>query len=272
MKTPNKTRSSTRRRFLQTTALATAATTLGPAIGQAADGKKAKKPSPTFCTFIKPLQELSYDDAADKIAELGFDGIEATVRKGGHVLPERVEEDLPKLVAALEKRNLEITLMATDIKEVNALNEKVLRTAAALGVPRYRTSYYRYDLNRDLGEQLESFKAPLADLVSLNRDLGIQAVYQNHSGAPYCGAGLIDLYDLNGDSEEVCRTLGSLVQPIERLSVFLPNGAGEPDDRKGVETGGISEQLTQMIVVGRSHLVFNDHISTRSQILDQQIQ
>lgn len=198
MKTPAQPRHSSRRRFLQTAALATAATTLGPAIAEAVEGVK-KKTAPTFCTFVKPLQELSYDELADKIAELGFDGIEATVRNEGHVLPERVEEDLPELVAALKERNLEITLMATDITVVNPLNEKVLRTAAALGVSRYRMSYFRYDLNQDLVEQLESFKEPLADLVSLNRDLGIQAVYQNHSGAPYCGAALWDLYYLMRD-------------------------------------------------------------------------
>ncbi len=42
-------------------------------------------------------------------------GIEATVRSGGHVLPKNVEDDLPRLHEALQKRGLEITIMATDI-------------------------------------------------------------------------------------------------------------------------------------------------------------
>ena len=58
-----------------------------------------------FCAFIKFLQDLTYPDLARKIREMGFDGIEATVRDGGHVLPERVEEDLPRLVGALEKED-----------------------------------------------------------------------------------------------------------------------------------------------------------------------
>ena len=37
----------------------------------------------SFCVFTKPLQMLSYDDLADLIAELGFDGIEGTIRPGG---------------------------------------------------------------------------------------------------------------------------------------------------------------------------------------------
>ena len=49
------------------------------------------------------------DIKAETIKELGFDGIEATVRKKGHVLPERVEDDLPRLVEALQKHDLEVT-------------------------------------------------------------------------------------------------------------------------------------------------------------------
>jgi len=58
---------------------------------------------------------LSYDETADVFAELGFDGIEAAVRPGGHVLPERVEEDLPKFAEALKKRGLEITILTSGI-------------------------------------------------------------------------------------------------------------------------------------------------------------
>ena len=38
-----------------------------------------------ICAFEKLLQDLSYDELADVIAELGFVGIEATVRNKGHV-------------------------------------------------------------------------------------------------------------------------------------------------------------------------------------------
>ena len=34
----------------------------------------------TFCAFVKYIQELPYDRLAETVAELGFDGIEATVR------------------------------------------------------------------------------------------------------------------------------------------------------------------------------------------------
>src|SRR5262245_36164496 len=95
-----------RRQFLKYTATATLVASAVPAgICQAAQGKTGPW---KFCAFEKPLQFLNYDELAEVLAELGFDGIEATVRPGGHVLPERVEDDLPRFVEALKKRGLEI--------------------------------------------------------------------------------------------------------------------------------------------------------------------
>ena len=148
-----------RRSFVKSTATAA----LGAGLSSApllAAVDKTKKPWPNeFCTFTKVFQHMSYDELADTIAELGFDGIEAPVRPGGHVLPERVEEDLPKMMEAMEKRGLTISILTSGINEVSdeQHTEKVLRTAKALGIKRYRMSYYRYDLKKPIPEQLESF-------------------------------------------------------------------------------------------------------------------
>ena len=148
-----------------------------------------------ICAFEKFLQNLSYDELADVIADLGFVGIEATVRNGGHVLPERVEDDLPRLVEALKKRDLEVTTMASDVLTPDQpLTEKVLRTAVALDVKSYRMGFYRYDLKRPIIEQLEEIRPGLNELAALNRELGISALYQNHSDAKFVGATIWDLY------------------------------------------------------------------------------
>ena len=80
-----------------------------------------------ICVFTKPFNSLSFDELAAEIASLGFDGIEAPIRKGGHIEPERASEDLSKLVDALSKQGLEITVMASDINDPNdPLTERVL--------------------------------------------------------------------------------------------------------------------------------------------------
>jgi sugar phosphate isomerase/epimerase len=169
-------------------------------VGMAAFPVAAEDPASKryqFCAFIKFVQALPYDVLAERIAAMGFDGIEATVRDGGHVLPERVEEDLPRLVDALKKRRLDVTIMASSVNSVkHPLTEKVLRTAAGLGIKRYRLAYLRYDLSRSIPAQLQEHRAQLKDLAALNQELGISGVYQNHAGATTVGSAIWDLRDL----------------------------------------------------------------------------
>ncbi|MDP6447596.1 MAG: hypothetical protein QF805_27615, partial [Pirellulaceae bacterium] len=138
-----------RRHALAAGVATTSLAALGPPVLAQQQQRQADDKRNRICAFIKFVQDLPYDELAERIAEMGFDGIEATVRNGGHVLPERVEDDLPKLVEALEKHGLEISVMASNVNSVKQpLTEKVLRTAARLGVRTYRMGYYRYDAKR----------------------------------------------------------------------------------------------------------------------------
>ena len=157
--------------------------------------------APEFSLFTKHLVGLPYDQLAETVAALGFKGVEAPVRKGGHVEPARVEEDLPKLVEAFKKCGVKITLMTTDINAVNAddRTEKVLRTAGALGIPSYRMKWYGYVAGKSHWDQLDAIKPRLRDLVSLSREVRILPGYQNHSGAKFVGAGIWDMAMLMKD-------------------------------------------------------------------------
>lgn len=154
-----------------------------------------------FCTFTKPLQDLSYDVCSRIVAEAGYDGVESPVRPGGQVVPEKVQDDLPKLIASLKQHDLKMTILTSKINEVSdkQMTEKVLRTAAQLGVKRFRMGYYYYDLNKPIRPQLADFKAKLKDLVALTDELGIKPIYQNHSGSKYLGAPIWDLQEVLSD-------------------------------------------------------------------------
>ena len=106
-----------RRQFLATVSSSMAAAAFAPAIAATAAETEDTDHSTKICIFTKPFNSLSFDELANRIAELGFDGIEAPVRKDGQIDPTEVEDRLPELVAALRKRKLEITVMATDIND-----------------------------------------------------------------------------------------------------------------------------------------------------------
>ncbi len=163
--------------------------------------KPLPQPTPTpasarssICVFTKPFNSISFEALADQIAALGFDGIEAPIRKGGHIDPSEVSDKLPQLVEVLAKRNLKITILTSDINDASdPVSRNVLKVASSLGIERYRMKYLKYDLKRPIMKQIENWRPQLLELAALNRELGITAVYQNHAGKNTFGAPLWDL-------------------------------------------------------------------------------
>ena len=162
--------------------------------------------------FTKPFQDLGPEATAEVVAKIGWSGIECPVRAKGQILPERVEEDLPKMHAALKARGLELSLITTDVRRVDPLTEKVLRTAQKLGVQRYRLTFLHYDLKQPIPPQLDQLRGELRELAALNKELGIRGGIQNHSGRDYVGAPIWDLYELLKDIDPqhlgVCFDIG----------------------------------------------------------------
>lgn len=179
----------------------------------AAEGKKKKAeaastaPLPertagptTIHVFSKPLHWLSHAETARMIAEAGFGGIDYTVRVAqGHVLPEKVQEDLPRAVEAAHKAGLKVEMITTEITSARDQHtETVLRTAAKLGVKYYRFGTWNYDLKAGIPATLEKLKPAFKELAALNASVGIHGAIQNHAGTRV-GSALWDLYELLRD-------------------------------------------------------------------------
>ena len=84
--------------------------------------------------FSKHLQFLDYAQMADVVARLGFDGIDLSVRPGGHVEPENVRDDLPKAVEAIGDRGLLSVMMTTRVTNAaDPLHLDVLKSGVDQG-------------------------------------------------------------------------------------------------------------------------------------------
>ena len=133
--------------------------------------------------FTKDLDKYETEYMTETLAMAGLDGLDLTVRRNGKVEPERVEEDLPRVVEAGKRSNLATDLIVTGILGTEErVTETVLKTASALGVKHYRLGYYDYDLSAGILKSLEAIRERLRSLSDMNRHYGIQAGYQNHSG------------------------------------------------------------------------------------------
>jgi len=143
--------------------------------------------------FSKHLQFLNYNDMSEAAAELGFDGLDLTVRPKGHVLPERVTDDLPKVVAAMKKYGINPGMMTTNVWEgKNVEHKTVLEIASKLGFTHYRTGWLKYPEDRTIEESQAIYGQQAAELEVLNKDLGLIGCYQNHAGN-HVGAPIWDL-------------------------------------------------------------------------------
>ena len=157
----------------------------------------------TVCIFSKHLQFLEGEELAKAAAAIGFDGIDLTVRKGGHVAPERVRQDLPPLVALIHRHGLATPMVTTDIVDAaTPFAEDILKTAADLGIRRYRwmpSGGFKYTAGTPYPAQLDGFKSRVAKLAELNGRCGVGAMYHTHSGLNLVGSSIWDLYILFKD-------------------------------------------------------------------------
>ncbi len=186
-----------RREFLRTAGTGMAGSALLPGLlaGGAAAAEAGDMKLPNFHLFSKVLQFLDYSELADIAAALGFDGLDLTVRSGGHVDPENFERDLPALISAMNAAGLSCEMMVTNIVSTeNRRDFDLLALARSLGVKSYRMGGLRYDESIHPTKSVEQYRRQMAALAEWNREIGITGMYQNHSGAARFGAAIWDLY------------------------------------------------------------------------------
>jgi len=163
--------------------------------------------------FSKHLQWLDWEPMAATAAELGFDGIDLTVRQGGHVEPDRVETDLPKVAKIVRSAGLEIPMITAEIVDADSPRaEAIIRTASEVGIYRYRWGWFAWSEENgtlseaagrkrpypeliDVPARLEHLQRQVAGLARLNEKYQVCAMYHNHSG-PLVGASVWDLWVL----------------------------------------------------------------------------
>ncbi len=209
---------SSRRKFLTTVAGAGALAGLSSFGYSGGRAHPSARPLP-IVYFSKHLQWLDGREMAATAAELGFDGIDLTVRQGGHVLPESVQTDLPKMAKIIRNAGLEIPMITAGIVDADSpYAENIIRAASECGIPRYRWGWFSWsdhqkvpDLSNfhasierpsgllvNVPARLAELKKRVGTLAELNERFKVCAMYHNHSGS-MVGASVWDLWVLLKD-------------------------------------------------------------------------
>jgi len=143
--------------------------------------------------FEKPVQALSYDEIGDKLASMGAQGIEASIRGKGHIKPNNAAKEVPGMMESLAKAGLHTVIATTDVVDANASNSDFLKILKDNGISCYRMGFFRYDRKRNPMDQVADLRERILKLAELNDSLGMQGIYQLHSGDSFVGSLVWDI-------------------------------------------------------------------------------
>ena len=149
----------------------------------------------------KFFAELSPQALADKVAGLGYDGVDLCVREGHPVDPENVGQALPSAIAQLRAAGLSCPLATAPTTMMDATDstaERLYAACAEAGVPRIKIGYWYCNEGDDYWAVLDRAKKALAGFARLSGRYGVQTCCHTHSG-PCLGSNCAGLMHLIAD-------------------------------------------------------------------------
>lgn len=182
----------TRRTLIETAGGAMlAALARTPARAGSAPDATRKKGARSFVIFSKHLPDLNWSDLASAAIDMGFDGIDLTVRPRGHVLPERVTEDLPRALDAIRAKGTRVAMITTELTSARQPAARpILEAAGKAGIRLVKLGYWKYEL-KDVRAELAAMARDIEGLVAIAREHDVELGVHNHAGN--IGGGIFDI-------------------------------------------------------------------------------
>jgi len=134
------------------------------------------------CIFTEHFQSLPIPEVCRVFQRIGVDGLDLTVRPGGHIKPEDAKTELPKAAQAARDVGLEIMMLTTDITTADRHAEEILATCNNLGIDRIKLGYYSPGTFGSLAGEMSDVRRRLDDVVKLAAKHGVRPCVHVHSG------------------------------------------------------------------------------------------
>jgi sugar phosphate isomerase/epimerase len=182
-----------RRSFLdraaRTGVAAVASSTLLPTTTTFAE--EANPTGDSFCAFTESFQSWPIPKVCAKFREIGLDGLDLTVRPGGHIQSENAAKELPGAVRAAKDHGVRISMLSTAISDADENAESILASCAELGINRVKLGYYSYTDFGKLLQQIDQVRAKLERVAKLGQKHQVLPCVHIHSGTSIPGSGTI---------------------------------------------------------------------------------
>jgi sugar phosphate isomerase/epimerase len=133
--------------------------------------------------FSKHLAPYSIAEMGVVVRGLGFDGVDLTVRPGGHVLPEEVGQALPAAVDTLQSVGLTVPMITTGVTDAAEPHAGLIfETAAACGITRLKLGYWSYQGFGTMRSLIDDCQRKMDGIEALAKRHGVRACIHIHSG------------------------------------------------------------------------------------------
>ncbi len=203
-----------RRRFLnqstQQAAMAVTAASLANSFSTAAE-KEGDREGGKVVAFTKSFQDRPIPEVCRIFKRIGLDGLDLTVRPGGHIDPKNVTKELPAAVHAARDAGVEILQLTTSITDADGTAERILAACAEQKIDRIKMGYYRYRELGTLAKQIAAVRKRVASVAKLAARFGVLPCIHIHSGTFIPSHGTM-LYELLRDFSP--KELGAYVDPL----------------------------------------------------------
>jgi sugar phosphate isomerase/epimerase len=152
-------------------------------LGAASVASAQPPAAPPLCIFSQHLSNLEYWDLGPVANDLGFDGIDLTVRPGGHVVPEKAPVDLLRAVESIQGEGLEIPMITTAIASVeDPWARFLLGVSGRLGIRYFVPGERRFSPSEPLETRSAHMRKDIAGLAEMGQNYNIVLGVRNRPG------------------------------------------------------------------------------------------
>ncbi|MDA1054950.1 MAG: sugar phosphate isomerase/epimerase [Planctomycetota bacterium] len=158
-------------------------------------GGEVPRSVPKVCIYTEQFQSLPIPEVCQVFQRIGVDGLDLTVRPGGHIEPDRAKEELPQAAKTARDHGLEIMMLTTGITAPDRRAEEILAACQKLNIPRIKLGYFPAGEFGNLAKGMDDVRRSLDAIVKLAAKYDVRPCVHVHSGATIPSNGFV-LYEL----------------------------------------------------------------------------
>ena len=138
---------------------------------------------PQIIVFSQNLAGIGYSELGDIVSQMGFDGVDLTIRPGGHVEPRLANVDLVRAFEVMDGVGLAVPVITTSLTTpMDRTAVPVIALAGMSGAALFRPGDWNYGGNPNIMQRMSEVQRDFAGLIGIGRQYDISGAFHNGIG------------------------------------------------------------------------------------------